>query len=210
MRNLELFLLVLSIVVGFLLYREYMRKTSVKIEHLNASEAGIQMDSTGIIFTKPVRFDSQITANQAYINKLNTNEIAKITELKFGLLPKGTILAFNQTIAPDGWALCDGTQGTPDLRGRFILGANGTTPLTNRAIGTTGGLENVILTIEQMPKHSHDIGFQNDDYNGCCGGQDSLENDGGSWRARTTSETGGSQTHENMPPFYVLTYIMKL
>ena len=36
------------------------------------------------------------------------------------IVPKGTIVAFNSETAPDGWALCDGTNGTPDLRGRFI------------------------------------------------------------------------------------------
>jgi hypothetical protein len=38
----------------------------------------------------------------------------------FNLLPKGTIVAFNSTSAPYGWTLCDGSNGSPDLRGKFI------------------------------------------------------------------------------------------
>ena len=39
---------------------------------------------------------------------------------------KGIIVAFSGDVTniPSGWALCDGTNGTPDLRGRFILGYN--------------------------------------------------------------------------------------
>lgn len=41
-------------------------------------------------------------------------------------LPKtGDIIPFAGTTAPVGWAICDGTNGTPDLRGRFVLGALG-------------------------------------------------------------------------------------
>ena len=39
---------------------------------------------------------------------------------KFNYLPKGTIVAYNSPKAPPGWAICDGKNGTPDLRGRFI------------------------------------------------------------------------------------------
>ncbi|UCG71206.1 MAG: tail fiber protein, partial [Thermoplasmata archaeon] len=35
----------------------------------------------------------------------------------FGLVPSGTIVMWNGTVIPNGWALCDGTNGTPDLRG---------------------------------------------------------------------------------------------
>ena len=32
------------------------------------------------------------------------------------------------TTIPSGWGLCDGTRGTPDLRGRFVLGYNADQP----------------------------------------------------------------------------------
>src|SRR5690606_16720903 len=51
---------------------------------------------------------------------------------------------------PEGWALCDGTNGTPDLRDRFIVGAG-----REYAVGARGGAKEVTLTTAQMPKHSH-------------------------------------------------------
>ena len=78
-------------------------------------------------------------------------------------LIKGIIMAFSGTfdsngypIDPDtntgdtGWHICDGTNGTPDLRGRFILGAS-----DGHAVGSTGGEENHTLNVNEMPSHTH-------------------------------------------------------
>jgi microcystin-dependent protein len=61
-------------------------------------------------------------------------------------LPRGVILLWSGSLAsiPLGWALCDGTLGTPDLRGRFVPGAGGA-----YAVGATGGADTVNLA------HSH-------------------------------------------------------
>jgi microcystin-dependent protein len=69
-----------------------------------------------------------------------------------GTIPPGGIIMWSGTIAniPEGWALCNGAGGTPDLRDRFIVGAGGAyNP------GATGGANSVALTEAQMPAHSH-------------------------------------------------------
>jgi microcystin-dependent protein len=66
----------------------------------------------------------------------------------------GVIVMWSGSIAniPAGWALCDGNNGTPDLRDRFILGvAAGENP------GATGGNHNYTLNVNQIPSHSHSI-----------------------------------------------------
>jgi microcystin-dependent protein len=50
------------------------------------------------------------------------------------LMPSGTIVMWSGSTPPPNWKLCDGSAGTPDLRGRFIIGADGGHP-----INTTGG-----------------------------------------------------------------------
>lgn len=51
---------------------------------------------------------------------------------------------------PKGWVLCDGSNGTPDLRDKFLVGAGG--GYTN---GSKGGNIQLKLTMENIPSHSH-------------------------------------------------------
>lgn len=67
-----------------------------------------------------------------------------------GVVPSGAIIAYHGSGVPSGWALCDGTNGTPDLRGRFIVGAS-----TSRAPGSTGGQEYVTLSDQQSGIRAH-------------------------------------------------------
>lgn len=56
------------------------------------------------------------------------------------------------TNIPSGWVLCNGSNGTPDLRDRFIVGAG-----SSYSVGSTGGADSVTLTTTQMPSHNHTI-----------------------------------------------------
>ena len=72
-------------------------------------------------------------------------------------LPAGVIVAWSgsQASIPSGWVLCNGSNSTPDLRNRFIVGA-GTGG--NYSPGNTGGSDSVSLTTAQMPSHTHSDG----------------------------------------------------
>ena len=67
-------------------------------------------------------------------------------------IPKGTILPWygKSSDIPEGFALCDGTKGTPDLRNRFLVGAG-----SNYALGDTGGEDQVKLSGTQIGNHFH-------------------------------------------------------
>jgi len=82
-------------------------------------------------------------------------------------LPSGSIVLWSGSIGsiPAGWYLCNGSNGTPDLRDRFIVGAGNT-----YAVDATGGSTSITatgsvsvsvsgtaLTEAQMPKHYHQM-----------------------------------------------------
>lgn len=111
----------------------------------------------------------------------------------FNYLPRGTIVAWYGHNIPKGWALCDGNNDTPNLRGRFILGSGGT-----QGKWTFGGEETVRLTEAQMPSHSHTMLSAGEHSH-------SVQN-----IVQQINNTGGNQPHNNMPPYFVLDFIMKL
>ena len=128
------------------------------------------------------------------------------------VLPRGVIVMWSgsQASIPSGWALCNGVNGTPDLRDRFIVGAG-----SSYAVGATGGADNVTLTVNQMPSHSHNY-FGDDQLSVRANiayyssGYDADSEKSGNSAYFLTSSTGGSQPHENRPPYYALCFIMKL
>lgn len=120
-------------------------------------------------------------------------------------VPPGTICMWSGSIVsiPAGWALCNGSNGTPDLRDKFVVGAG-----SGYAVGATGGEATHVLTIDEMPSHSHNIRAGNEL------GQDPWA--GVKWVFgqkdvyQSTESAGGGQAHNNLPPYYALAYIMKL
>lgn len=109
-------------------------------------------------------------------------------------VPTGAIMMWSGSIAniPTGWALCNGQNGTPDLQGRFIVGA--TTGIVmfdsigyNYPVGTTGGKNRVNLTADQMPKHNHDTSSSVSDGNISISGGEHNHTTPSAW-----TETSGS------------------
>jgi microcystin-dependent protein len=85
----------------------------------------------------------------------NTTQIATTAFMAAAIttaLPVGVITLWSGSIAsiPSGWALCNGSAGTPDLRDRFVVGAGST-----YAVGATGGANTVTLDTTQIPSHTH-------------------------------------------------------
>lgn len=136
----------------------------------------------------------------------NTLRVAAPSALEgYGTVPLGGIIMWYgiPSSIPNGWALCDGTQGTPDLRDRFIVGAGNL--YTNAAIG---GEVSHQLTVQEMPSHTHGYTGKNEN-----SAYHTTETGGYFWKhdaGWTTTSTGGDLPHENRPPYFALCYIMRV
>lgn len=106
-------------------------------QNYTAPVSGMSMDSAiGNLVKKDRLIEARI------------DELAKMTSS----IPKGIICMWSGLMEdiPNGWHLCDGSDGTPDLRNRFIVGIG-----SKYGVGDTGGNDSITLTESQMPLHNH-------------------------------------------------------
>lgn len=163
----------------------------------------------------------------------NTTQIATCAFVLANAVPTGIISLWSGTIAsiPSGWYLCNGSNGTPDLRDKFVIGAysdetalaktNVTGSLTQS--GGTKDAVNVSHTHTATstvtdPGHRHGSDFTGDQSVGGSGTGNSLAGNNahlmtsattGITVATTNSTEGVSGTNQNLPPYFALAYIMK-
>lgn len=159
----------------------------------------------------------------------------------------GEIRMFAGNFAPLGWALCQGqtlaisendtlfnligttyggdgqqTFNLPDLQGRApVHMGQGPGISQGYVIGQEGGVEQVTLTSQQMPVHSHAFTATQD--SGTAGQPQGnvvaagvgnriyiASGPDGQTSTNAVQASGGNQPHENRPPFIVINYIIAL
>jgi hypothetical protein len=163
----------------------------------------------------------------------NTTQVATTafaTAAATAAFPVGGIIMWSGTVAtiPSGWALCNGSNGTPDLRDRFIIGARqddaGTakTNVTGSLTQTGGSKDAIVVSHTHIatvtdPGHTH---TQTGATLGPAAGSFAFNTGSGNVATQSTqsnttgvtvgiSTTGSSGTNANLPPYYALAFIMK-
>jgi len=134
-------------------------------------------------------------------------------------VPSGCILIWSGSTGsvPSGFVLCDGSNGTPDLRNSFVLGAGNT-----YTVGQTGGSTDAIVVSHTHTASVTDPGHNHtyikpqagtsyySNINGSSPGAVSASTDNAvTGITVTNASAGASGTNANMPPYYALAYIMK-
>jgi hypothetical protein len=169
-----------------------------------------------------------------------THLAARSSSTKGSPIPTGTIVMWSgaSNAIPDGWALCDGGSGTPNLVNRFVMGADA------NSAGTSGEASEHSHTVDppaatfkstDAGAHAHrppsdwydrtllsDIHYaaifqSKSTHNGIDRGAPSVESvttsSNGAHTHNTTVDLGSvttSSTRDLRPRWYALTYIMKL
>lgn len=181
----------------------------------------------GVLLINSISGTSTVALNVTYILQNVTRSVTWEPWREFGggggggSVPYGVIVMWSGSIAtvPDGWALCDGTNETPDLRDRFIVAAGNTyAPGDNLADSTHTHditVAATVLTIAQIPSHTHGVGtngyFQTgQNYEPRVPG--ASNNNSSTARGGTTghTHTGSADAVVSLPPYYALAYIMKV
>ena len=184
---------------------------------------------------QPYPDNSNITQKEVTILVYNGSETLPRASLKLmrysvstdSSVPQGTILPWYGELAniPSGFALCDGSNGTPDLRNRFLVGAGDKYKLNDK-----GGVDSIIIAKENLPSDGLAAFGYSCVGHYCTYGQGNFGVREGEYMANPSKDgSNGWQDYfyftafdsilsnnwkgnplENRPPYYALYYIMKL
>lgn len=155
-------------------------------------------------------------------NGTSNTQLATTEFVAYNGIPSGSIVLWSGAVVaiPSGWYLCNGSNGTPDLRDRFVVGAGNV-----YAVGNVGGSTDAIVVTHSHtatsnvtdPGHFHTVIANPGGSSGAFGGGSSASATSINSDTKTTGitvsttvdSTGSSGTNANLPPYYALCYIMK-
>jgi hypothetical protein len=202
--------------------------------------AGLTANANPIILGTSGRPPNEIWLNEGFFYKFILKDSSDVTiqtyDNLYGIIgaapppatpiPAGGIFLWSGSIGsiPAGYVLCNGSNGTPDLRDRFVVGAGSTYAVD----GTGGSADAIVVTHNHTatststvtdPGHNHTFTR----YNSLTGvgganpiwADTSTQNTGTATTgitvatSTTINNSGNSGTNANLPPYYALCYIMK-
>ena len=199
----------------------------------NSVNVGVNLDGTDadqfVSFfgansgNNPNRVDNDFTYNPS-TNTLKVGNIIDSSGNASAFVTGMIILWYGDTSnIPGGWVLCNGQNGTPDLRDRFVIGAG-----NNFNPGDTGGSNSVTLSEANLPSHRHFVvsnalGGQNRTNSNVSANNQvrkgtgagnlyesyNLASTGSDAAAGRSSAVGSGTPFDNKPNYHALCYIMK-
>lgn len=186
----------------------------------------LTVENIDVVGVNNIKGEFQLNGSIGTLGQVMVSQGASASPVWGSGFPVGGIILWSglKLDVPSGWHICDGTSGTPNLKGRFIVGAG-----TTYDVNETGGSVNATLPTHSHtatvsdPGHAHGI---NDLYasnvNPAIGSSftgwfpygsspvSRVTSPSATGISVSNSATGSSGTNANLPPYYALCYIMKL
>lgn len=199
--------------------------------HANTASKIVESGGMDVVTTAGARVGIN---NAAPASELDVNGTVTATQVNagtvngFGTIPIGGIIMWSGATVPNGWALCDGQTGTPDLRARFVVGMG-----PGYTLNATGGNATYMLNVSQVPLPAHRH-FYNDRFDSDTSPSEMLSDGSTStripWAGSGDEEEAGdgvardslkretelsaakpaTQSVDNRPPYYALAFIMRV
>eukprot|EP01084_Bolivina_argentea_P289675 497464_1 len=205
-------------------------------QQLNELQRGLEKNKMETEQLKKSLGDKLKKMESAFTEKLKILK-DELTESKeedaiYEELPIGSIILWSgsRSNIPKKWALCDGNNGSPDLRNKFIVGAGGQFGVKQKG-GTANHAHNINvnghrLTTQQIPSHQHDFyncmwvyDSDNNNRSICNKGNNWLNNIASGNGNERTKPSGGGAAHshtasaasvQHLPPYIALCFIIKI
>lgn len=195
----------------------------------NVTSVGITAGPGIVVSGGPITTDGNITVQNGGVISLTAGAGLAVDRNNGNVTISSTVQAFTRGMImmwsgslatiPEGWGLCDGTLGAPDLRDRFVVGSGGA--YTTGAVG--GSADAVVvshshsLSIDSGGAHAHSHVGVNELQQftqggaGWASGRQGLTSTAGLHSHSGVAATAGeSGVGKNLPPYYALAFIMKL
>ena len=190
----------------------------------NALNAAVATTAEGLTDIASIDTTGNITANKFF------GDGSSLTGIEAFVTGMIILWSGASNAIPSGFVLCDGSNSTPDLRGRFVVGFSNTD--SDYDVNDTGGSKDNTLSVSQLPSHNHSFSgsaTHNHTHTKAThpsgsgpeqnqsGGPEDRTNFGDTGTTSTATVTisgttgnqGSGSAIENRPPYYALCYIMK-
>ena len=199
-----------------------IRETMAQVKDLVDGSSGDSLTNSGTLtssgtlaVTGAMTVDGASGTSGQFLTSTGTGNTPTWTTLTAFVSGMIMLWSGSEASIPSGWVLCDGTNSTPNLQDRFVVGAGNT-----YAVDATGGSADAVVVSHTHTATSTDSGHthtvpQVNDRRGAgigtlyCGSGNAASGTGFANITTTNSTEGVSGTNANLPPYYALCYIMK-
>ena len=203
-----------------------IRETMAQVKDLVDGSSGDSLTNSGTLtssgtlaVTGAMTVDGASGTSGQFLTSTGTGNTPTWTTLTAFVSGMIMLWSGSEASIPSGWVLCDGTNSTPNLQDRFVVGAGNT-----YAVDANGGSADAVVvshthsTTVSDPGHAHGWSYSNRLLYSAGGGNPNTYPGGAANQTTssattgisvTANSTGVSGTNANLPPYYALCYIMK-